>query len=91
MTAAQVVSLAWTTTDASTCSIDNGVGSVGCNANTLVTPGTTRTYTLSATSAGATATASQQIFANEPGRFVFSGARNDNQLRMSRSTRAPAI
>jgi 6-phosphogluconolactonase (cycloisomerase 2 family) len=65
--------LRWSTSNATTCSIDNGVGVVTtCNDSIFVTPGTTKTYTLSATSAGATVTAAFQLFANEPGRWVYS-------------------
>jgi hypothetical protein len=41
--------LAWTTTDANECSIDNGVGSVPCSGSTVVNPSATTTYTLTAT------------------------------------------
>ena len=46
------MTLEWTTTNATTCSIDHGVGSVPCNGNTNVSPTTTTTYTLSATGPG---------------------------------------
>jgi 6-phosphogluconolactonase (cycloisomerase 2 family) len=83
VTSAQPSLLTWTTSNAASCSIDNGVGSVACaSANTSVTPGTTKTYTLSATSAGATATATSTIFANEPGKFVYTAARDDNAIHM---------
>src|SRR5262249_17490089 len=68
VTSVQPVSLAWTTSNTSACSIDNGVGGVGCSTSVIVTPGTTKTYTLSAASAGATTSAPTTIFANEPGR-----------------------
>ncbi|MBA3912486.1 MAG: hypothetical protein H0X25_01190 [Acidobacteriales bacterium] len=41
--------LTWTTTNATTVSIDNGIGSVATNGNATVTPATTTTYTLTAT------------------------------------------
>jgi hypothetical protein len=40
--------LAWSTTDATNCSIDNGVGSVPCNGSTVVNPATITVYTLTA-------------------------------------------
>jgi YVTN family beta-propeller protein len=72
LTAVQPAQLRWSTSNATTCSIDNGVGVASCNGSLFVTPGTTRTYTLSASNAGVTVTANFQIFANEPGRFVYS-------------------
>jgi hypothetical protein len=41
--------LTWTTTDCVSASISPGVGGVGCNSNTAVSPKRTTTYTLSAT------------------------------------------
>lgn len=70
--AAQPARLRWTTSNAAACSINNGVGTVSsCNDSIFVTPGTTKTYTLSASSAGVTVTANFQLFANEAGRFVY--------------------
>ncbi|HEY4217882.1 MAG TPA: beta-propeller fold lactonase family protein [Gemmatimonadaceae bacterium] len=75
--ATQPSRLRWTTSNAATCTIDNGVGTVtSCNDSLFVTPGTTKTYTLTATSAGASTTATFQLFANEPGRFVYSTSSN---------------
>jgi 6-phosphogluconolactonase (cycloisomerase 2 family) len=73
LAAAQPARLRWATSNAASCSIDNGVGAVSsCNDSLFVTPGSTKTYTLTATNAGATVTANFQIFANEPGRWVYS-------------------
>jgi 6-phosphogluconolactonase (cycloisomerase 2 family) len=70
--ATQPSRLRWSTSNAASCSINNGVGSVAsCNDSLFVTPGTTKTYTLTVTSAGATVTANFQLFANEPGQFVY--------------------
>ena len=46
--------LVWSTSNATTCSLDNGAGpvSVDCNGNTSVGPAASTTYTLSASGAG---------------------------------------
>lgn len=46
--------LSWSTTAATSCAIDHGIGPVDCNGNTTLTPGpdTTTTYTLTAVGAG---------------------------------------
>lgn len=41
--------LTWTTMDATSCSIDNGIGDVPCNGNTGVDPDATTIYTLTVT------------------------------------------
>ena len=41
--------LAWSTADATECSIDNGVGTVPCNGSTVVNPTANTVYTLTAT------------------------------------------
>ena len=82
VTIVQPVTLALTAANAPTCSINNGIGSVGCTSSTVVTPGTTKTFTASATSAGATVNASSQVFVNEPGRWLYSSAFGSNQVRM---------
>ena len=51
-TPAETATLSWTTSNATTCSINNGVGSVPCNGNFSVGPSATTTYTLSATGPG---------------------------------------
>jgi hypothetical protein len=51
-TPAEEATLSWSTSNATTCSIDNGVGSVPCNGNTSVGPDTTTIYTLSASGPG---------------------------------------
>lgn len=82
VTMVQPVALNWVTTNAATCSISPTILTVSCNSNVTITPGATTTYTLSASSAGATVTAPVTVFANEPGRFVYSTASADNQLHM---------
>jgi hypothetical protein len=59
--------LAWSgITNATSCSIDNGVGSVPCNGNTSVSPAANTTYTLTATGPGGTTTATASVTFNAP-------------------------
>jgi len=61
--------LSWTTTNATTFSIDQGVGSLStANGSVTVSPSVTKTYTLTATGAGGTVTCQQTIIvsANPP-------------------------
>jgi len=58
--------LTWTSTNADTCVIEPGVGSVALNGSTTVSPTETTTYIITATSAGGTATASVTVNVNEP-------------------------
>lgn len=46
--------LSWTTTNADTCTIDNGIGSVAVNGSVSVSSAETTTYTLTATGPGGT-------------------------------------
>ena len=59
----QTATLSWTTTNATSASIDNGVGAVQpvSAGSVTVTPSTTTTYTLTATGSGGTATAQATI------------------------------
>ena len=61
--AGQSATLAWSgITNATTCSINNGVGTVSCsNGTRTVTPTTTTTYTLTATGPGGSATATANV------------------------------
>lgn len=61
ITSDQTTTLTWSVTGAQTISLDQGVGVVNGN-STVVTPGSTRTYTLTATnSAGRTTTATTSV------------------------------
>lgn len=82
LTGVQPSELSWSV-NAASCSIDNGVGAVPCTGSTTVTPGSTRTYTLSATTAGATVTATADVSAGAPGRFVYAVNLSDNTASMS--------
>jgi hypothetical protein len=63
VTSGQPSTLTWSgITDATTCSIDNGVGNIACgNGNVSVTPAATTTYTLTATGAGGSTTATATV------------------------------
>ena len=53
--------LAWTTTNADSISIDQGIGSVGVSGSITVSPTETTTYTITATGPGGTATSSVTV------------------------------
>ena len=57
--------LTWTSTNADTCVIEPGIGSVALNGSTTVLPAETTTYTITATGADGTATASVTVNVNE--------------------------
>ncbi|MCI5129498.1 MAG: sugar-binding protein, partial [Candidatus Electrothrix sp. AUS3] len=56
ITAGSSTTLSWTSSNADTVSIDNGIGTVATNGTSTVTPSATTTYTMTATGAGGTAT-----------------------------------
>jgi hypothetical protein len=58
ITAGQSATLAWQVQNATTITIDNGIGSVSASGNRSVTPAATTTYTITATNSFGTATAS---------------------------------
>ena len=60
------VTLSWKTMDATTVSIDNGIGSVPTAGVKTVTPSATTTYTLTATGDGGTANATATVTVNPP-------------------------
>ncbi len=53
--------LAWATSDATSCTVDQGVGPVPCNGSRTVAPTAATTYTLSATGDGGTVTADIEV------------------------------
>ncbi len=53
--------LTWTTTDATSASIDNSIGAVSTSGSLVVSPTVTTTYTLTATGLGGSATSSATI------------------------------
>jgi PKD repeat protein len=66
ITAGQSSTLTWTSTNATTVSIDNGVGSQALNGSTSVSPTSTTTYTLTATGPGGTTTKTATVTVTQP-------------------------
>lgn len=64
--AGQTVTLTWSTTNATTVTIDNGVGTVKPSDSTTVKPLSSVTYTLTATGPGGTATATTAVAVTVP-------------------------
>ncbi len=68
ITEGQSATLSWSTTNATSASINNGVGSVSVSGgSTSVSPAVTTTYTLTASGDGGTTTASATIVVNSAG------------------------
>src|SRR5215469_3853328 len=68
ITAGQSSTLSWTTSNATSAQIDNGVGSVNLpNGSTMVSPAKTTTYTLTASNSGGTVTAQATVTVNHTG------------------------
>ena len=66
ITAGQSTLLSWTVVGASTISVDNGIGDVSTLTSKSVSPAQTTTYTLNATNAGGSSTASVTVTVNVP-------------------------
>lgn len=67
ITAGQSATLTWTTSNATSASIDNGIGTVQVpNGSMSVTPSQTTTYTLTATGTGGNATAQATVTVQPP-------------------------
>ncbi len=62
----QTSQLSWTSTNAVTITIDQGIGQVIPNGSLFVSPSNTTTYTITATGPGGTATASATVTVLEP-------------------------
>jgi len=58
--------LTWTSTDADSCSIDNGIGSLDTSGSLEISPTETTVYTITGTGPGGTATASATVTVNHP-------------------------
>jgi hypothetical protein len=58
--------LSWSSTDANSVSMDQGIGSVDANGSMAVSPTETTNYTITATGPGGTATDSVTVFVNHP-------------------------
>ncbi|HEX7829869.1 MAG TPA: hypothetical protein VF787_09440 [Thermoanaerobaculia bacterium] len=66
--AGQASTLTWTTRDATSVSIDQGIGSVLANGSRAVTPPVTTTYTITATGPGGTITKSVTVVVGGSGK-----------------------
>jgi hypothetical protein len=62
--AGQSTTLTWTSTNATSLVIDNGIGNEFLNGSLAVTPATTTTYTITATGSGGVATATAKVTVN---------------------------
>ncbi len=58
--------LTWSSTDANSCVIEPGIGSVPVNGSTTISPAETTTYTITATGPGGTATDSVTVTVTHP-------------------------
>jgi hypothetical protein len=58
--------LTWTSTNATSCTIDQGIGTVNTSGSTTVSPSSTTTYTIIATGPGGTATSSATVTVTPP-------------------------
>ncbi|GAG60982.1 unnamed protein product [marine sediment metagenome] len=61
ITVGESSTLSWSVTDATSVTIDNGIGSVALTGTTTVTPATTTTYTLTATNTAGSVTGSVTV------------------------------
>jgi len=61
ITSGEPSTLSWSVSDATTASIDQGIGSVALTSTRLVSPATTTIYTLTATSGAGSVTATAQV------------------------------
>jgi outer membrane protein len=66
MAGGQSSTLTWSSINATTCSIDQGIGTVNTSGSITVSPTTTTTYTITATGPGGTATNSVTITLTPP-------------------------
>ncbi len=70
----QSSTLSWTTTNATSVSIDNGVGAQPLNGSLAVSPAATTTYTLTATGSGGTVTRQATVTVLPPPIITFSAS-----------------
>jgi len=66
ITAGEMATLSWSSQNADTASMDQGIGGVEVNGNIQVSPSETTTYTVTATGPGGTATANVTLEVNRP-------------------------
>jgi sugar lactone lactonase YvrE len=67
-TAGQIATLTWSVRDATSVTIDQGIGTVLANGSRAVTPSTTTTYTITATGPGGTVTRSVTVYVGAAGK-----------------------
>jgi len=94
ITAGESSTLKWSTTDATSVNIDNSIGNVALTGTILVTPVTTITYTLAATNAAGSVTATKTVTVNPLPGFItvegdYSGFYNFPKEFFESSTLAP--
>lgn len=66
ISAGQVATLSWTSTNGTSAAIDTGVGDVALNGSFQVSPGSTKTFTITVQGGGGTATASTTVTVGSP-------------------------
>jgi hypothetical protein len=62
----QTVTFTWTTTDADSCAIDQGIGTVPVTGGIEASPASTATYTLTATGFGGSTSRTVTVYVNDP-------------------------
>jgi len=77
ISAGQSTTLSWNVSNASSISIDNGIGSVAASGSRTVSPGASTTYTLTAASAGGTRTATVTVSVQAASCPITGAAAND--------------
>ena len=78
ITAGQSSMLTWTSSNATSISIDNGVGSQALNGSVSVSPASTTTYTLTATGPGGTTTKTATVTVTQPAPTISFSATPNN-------------
>jgi len=76
ITVGESSTLSWSVTDATSVTIDNGIGSVALIGTTAVNPTTTTTYTLSATNAAGSVTATTTVVVSSAVAVTYNGNGN---------------
>ncbi|HKR31422.1 MAG TPA: alkaline phosphatase family protein [Terriglobales bacterium] len=66
ISAGQIATLSWTSTNGVSAAIDTGVGNVALNGNFQVSPGSTKTFTITVQGGGGSATASTTVTVGTP-------------------------
>jgi uncharacterized repeat protein (TIGR02543 family) len=76
ITAGESSTLSWSVTDATSVTIDNGVGTVALSGSTTVSPVTTTTYTLTATNTAGSVTATTTVTVSSELTITYNGNGN---------------